>query len=264
MVNKLKLLIVEGNTKEENINFNNAGCVPQSQNFKLHIEKFEPNSEIDIVEPGNDDSILKIISSLKKYDGIVLTGSTLRIEDTNDEVKKHIEFVKTCFKYEKKFFAACWGLQVCVTAAGGKCRVSPKGAHVGIAYDIELTNEGKKHKLFDFKPHKFTTPAFNYDEVEIPPNNSVLLASNKINKFEALHFTVGNSVIWGMQYHPEIPYDYMIKLIKHRSKRLIDKNVFKNQNDIDQHINSIEEAKTKLNDNIRTLELKNWLNYLKI
>ena len=264
MVNKLKLLIVEGNTKKENINFNNAGCVPQSQNFKLHIKKLEPNSEIDIVEPRNDHSILKIISSLKKYDGIVLTGSTLRIEDTSDEVKKHIEFVKTCFKYEKKFFAACWGLQVSVTAAGGKCRVAPKGAHVGIAYDIELTNEGKKHKLFDFKPHKFTTPAFNYDEVEIPPNNSVLLASNKINKFEALHFTVGNSVIWGLQYHPEIPYDYMIKLIKHRSKRLIDKNVFKNQNDIDQHIKTIEEAKTKLNDNMRTLELKNWLNYLKI
>ena len=65
-MNKLKLLIVEGNTKEENINFNSAGFVPQSQNFKLHIEKLEPNSEIDIVEPGNDKSVSKIISSLKK------------------------------------------------------------------------------------------------------------------------------------------------------------------------------------------------------
>ena len=37
-MNKLKLLIVEGNTKEENINFNDAGCVSQSQNFKKHIE----------------------------------------------------------------------------------------------------------------------------------------------------------------------------------------------------------------------------------
>ena len=124
-MDKLKLLIVEGNTKEENLNFNNAGCVPQSHNFKLHIKKLHPDSEIDIVEPGNDNSILKIISSLKKYDGIVLTGSTLRIEDTSEEVKKHIEFTKTCFKYEKKFFAACWGLQVAVTAAGGKCRVAP-------------------------------------------------------------------------------------------------------------------------------------------
>ena len=262
-MNKLKLLIVEGNTKEENVNFNIAGCVPQSQNFKLHIQKLAPNSEIDIVEPGDDDSISKIIASLKKYDGVILTGSTLRIEDTNNEVKKHIEFAKKCFQYEKKIFAACWGLQVTVTAAGGKCRVSPNGAHVGIAYDIELTDEGKKHKLFNSKPHKFTTPAFNYDEVEVPPSNAVLLASNKINKFEALHFNVGGSEIWGLQYHPEIPYDYMIKLIKKRSRGLIDKNVFRNEKEVGQHINSINKEKAKLRDDIRTLELKNWLDYLR-
>jgi len=261
-MNKLKLLIVEGNTKEENINFNSAGCVSQSQNFKLHIEKLEPKSEIDIVEPGDDKSISKIISSLKKYDGVVLTGSTLRIEDTSEEVKKHIQFAKTCFEHGKIFFAACWGLQVTVTAAGGRCRVAPKGAHVGIAYNIELTSEGKKHKLFNCKPHTFTTPAFNYDEVEIPPSNAVLLASNKINKFEALHFTVGNSEIWGLQYHPEIPYEYMIKLIKRRSKRLIENHTFKNEDEINKHINLIEKAKTELSDDIRTLELKNWLNYL--
>ena len=259
----LKLLIVEGNTKEENSNFNKAGCVPQSENFKQHVKMFEPNCEIDIVEPGDDSTISKIIDSLKKYDGIILTGSTLRIDDFSNEVKKHIDFAKTCFKHEKKIFAACWGLQITVNAAGGKCRVAPSGPHVGIAYDIELTNEGKKHKLYSSKPHKFTTPAFNYDEVEIPPNNAVVLASNKINKFEALHFTVGNSEIWGLQYHPEIPYDYMIKLIKHRSKKLIDNKSFKNETEINQHISLIEKAKVQLKDDIRLLELKNWINYLK-
>jgi len=78
-----------------------------------------------------------------------------------------------------------------------------------------------------------------------------------------LHFTVGNSEIWGLQYHPEIPYDYMIKLIKHRSQRLIDKNVFKNQNEINQHIDSIERAKAELKEDMRIQELKNWLDYLK-
>ena len=55
----------------------------------------------------------------------------------------------------------------------------------------------------------------------------------------------------------------MIKLIKHRSQRLIDKNIFKNQNEINQHVNSIEKAKLNLSDDARTIELKNWLNYLK-
>ena len=259
----LKLLIVEGNTKEENSNFNKAGCVPQSENFTQHVKMFEPNCEIDIVEPGDDSVISKIITSLKKYDGIILTGSTLRIDDESNEVKKHINFAKTCFKHEKKIFAACWGLQVAVTAAGGKCRVASSGPHVGIAYNIELTNEGKKHKLYSSKPHKFTTPAFNYDEVEIPPSNAVLLARNKINKFEALHFTVGNSEIWGLQYHPEIPYDYMIKLIKYRSKKLIDNKSFKDETEINHHISLIDKAKVLLKDDIRLLELKNWLNYLK-
>ena len=256
-------MIVEGNTKEENVNFVNAGCVPQSQNFKQHINKLKPNCEIDIAEPGNDKSISKILTSLKKYDGIVLTGSTLRIEEKSNEVKKHIEFAKRLFENEKKIFAACWGLQITVTAAGGKCRVSPNGPHVGIAKDIKLTEEGKKHSLFKSKPETFTTPAFNYDEVEIPPNNSVLLASNEINKYEALYFTVGKSEIWGLQYHPEIPYDYMIKLIKHRSKGMLEKNIFKNQDEINQHVGSIEKAKLDLSDDSRTIELKNWLNYIK-
>ena len=114
-------------------------------------------------------------------------------------------------------------MQVTVIAAGGKCRVAPNGPHIGIAHDIELNKDGKNHRIYLNKPNKFTTPAFNYDEVEIPPKNSILLASDKINKFQALHFYVGKSEIWGLQYHPEISYDYMIKLIKHRSKRNVGK-----------------------------------------
>jgi|TARA_B100001079_G_scaffold84170_1_gene72390 GMP synthase (glutamine-hydrolysing) len=260
----LKLLIVEGNTKEENSNFIQAGCCPQSENFSQHIRIYEPNSEMDIVEPCNDDDcISKVISSLKKYNGIILTGSTLRINKNCKSVRKQIEFVKKCLEHRNYFFAACWGLQVTVTAAGGKCRVAPNGAHTGIAQNIELTEAGKKHKLYYSKPQKFTAPAFNFDEVEIPPKNSVLLASDTINKFGAIHFTAGNSEIWGLQYHPEIPYSYMIKLLKHRKKRLLDAKTFKNEEEINQHIDLITKEESTTNDISRTLELKNWLGYLR-
>jgi GMP synthase (glutamine-hydrolysing) len=262
-MDKLKILIVEGNTNEENINFDAAGCIPQSENFKLHVQKIEPDCEIEIVSPGDDHSIYRIVESLKKYNGIILTGSTLRVNDNSNEIKKHIQFAKKCFENEQKIFAACWGLQITVTAAGGKCRVSPNGAHIGIAQNIELTDEGKKHNLYSSKLNKFSTPAFNHDEVEIPPANSILLASDKINKFMALQFSVNKSEIWGLQYHPEIPFEYMIKLIKHRSKSLIDKKIFKDIDEVDSHIEIIKEAQSKLKDNIRTLELKNWLNYIK-
>ena len=55
----------------------------------------------------------------------------------------------------------------------------------------------------------------------------------------------------------------MVKLIKHRKKRLLDAKSFNNEDEIDQHINLITKEDLKINDNTRTLELKNWLNYLK-
>ena len=55
----------------------------------------------------------------------------------------------------------------------------------------------------------------------------------------------------------------MIKLIKHRSKGLLESNVFKNHGEINDHVNKIEKAKLNLSDDARTIELKNWLNYLK-
>jgi len=260
---KLKILVVEGNTKEENVNFNQAGCASQSENFSEHIKMHEPDCEVDIIEPADNSSMEKIISSLKKYNGVILTGSTLRINDNSEEVKKHIEFTRRCFEHTNYIYAACWGLQVSVAAAGGKCRVATNGANTGIAQDVMLTDVGIKHRLYKSKPKKFNAPAFNFDEVEIPPKNSVLLASTSVNKFSAIHFTAGKSEVWGLQYHPEIPYSYMIRLLKHRKKRLIDNKNFENENELNKYIDLITKEDLITSDNSRTLELKNWLDHIK-
>ena len=46
-MNKLKILVVEGNTKEENVNFNQAGCASQSENFGEHIKMHEPENNLN-------------------------------------------------------------------------------------------------------------------------------------------------------------------------------------------------------------------------
>jgi glycerol kinase len=55
----------------------------------------------------------------------------------------------------------------------------------------------------------------------------------------------------------------MIKLIRHRAKGLIDKNFFKDINEVNSHIKVIEKVNNELKDETRTLELKNWLNHIK-
>ena len=169
--------------------------------------------------------------------------------------------MKECFKCVKKILAICWGMQVAVTAAGGEVKKGVDGTHIGIANDIEVTNEGLKNPLYKDKSNKFNTPAFNFDEVVTIPKDSIHLASNKINKIQGLNFKSGVSEIWGLQYHPEITYAKMVDIIKFRKEALIEKrNRFKNEEEINSHINFIEkEIKISKKDS-RMLELRNWLN----
>ena len=164
----------------------------------------------------------------------------------------------------KKILAICWGMQVAVTAAGGEVKKSKNGAHIGIASDIEINENGINHPLYISKNKKFNSPAFNFDEVVTLPKGAINLASNKINKIQSVHFKSGISDVWGLQYHPEITYHKMITLINFRKDKLInERKCFKDEEEIKKHINFIEkEIKISVKES-RMLELKNWLNYLK-
>ena len=157
----------------------------------------------------------------------------------------------------------CWGMQVAVTAAGGEVKKGINGSHIGIANDIELTNKGINNSLYKDKNKIFNTPAFNFDEVVTVPADATLLASNKINKVQGLNFKCGVSEIWGIQYHPEITYKKMIDIIKFRKDALIEKrNRFKNEEEINNHINFIEEEIKISKKDARMIELRNWLNII--
>ena len=90
------------------------------------------------------------------------------------------------------------------------------------------------------------------------------MASNKINNVQSINFKSGVSDVWGLQYHPEITYHKMITLIKFRKDRLINmRKCFKNEKEIQDHINFIENEIKFSEKESRMLELKNWLDYLK-
>ena len=60
------LLIVEGNTKEDNVNFLKAGCIPQSENFSKHIRLLDPEFEIDVVESfGDVEPVMDIVNFIR-------------------------------------------------------------------------------------------------------------------------------------------------------------------------------------------------------
>ena len=216
------------------------------------------------LNPINPSWSVLVLPNINKYDGLIWGGSSLNIYNDCIEIRRQISFMKECFKNINKILAICWGMQVAVTAAGGTVKKSTNGAHIGIANDIEINQNGKNHPLYISKNKKFNSPAFNFDEVVTLPEGAINLASNKINKIQSVHFKSGVSDVWGIQYHPEITYHKMITLINLRRDKLInDRKCFKDEKEIQNHIKFIEEEIKCSEKNSRMLELKNWLAYLK-
>ena len=259
-----KILIVEGNLREENQSFSTAGIQTHTESLKDSLAFFTNDLETHVVNPSSDQNIDKNIDALESYDGLIWGGSSLNIYNNTPEIIRQIEFMKECQKKIKKILAICWGMQVAVTAAGGEVKKSTKGSHKGIALNIEINSDGLNHPLYKNKDKKFNTPAFNFDEVVTMPENSTLLASNSINNVQGINFSVGDCDIWGIQYHPEITYNKMINLIIFRKERLLEKGAFKDQNEIDSHIGHIEKENKKLDKISRMRELENWLDYLNL
>ena len=262
-MNKLNLLIVEGNIKKDTELFIKAAGSSVSENLKKLILKLEPMASIKIIHPGDDIEVSHVTKNLIDFNGVIFTGGAMRINDKTEEIKKHIAFAKKCFNSHKKIFAICWGLQIWGVAAGGKVSKGKNGAHVGIASDVEINYNGKKHPIYKNKRIFFNTPAFNFDEVCRIPKDATILSSDKINNVMGLHFYVELSEIWGVQYHPDYFYSQTIALTKIRKDKLIDNNYFASIEDFEKNISYIKSEEKKLKFDDRCCEVKNWLNYIK-
>ena len=262
MNSDLNILIVEGNLKEENENFSNVGIQTHTESLKESLNYFTKNIKFEVVNPSSDQNLEQVINKLHLYNGLIWGGSSLNIYNDTPEIKRQLSFMNECQKKVKNILAICWGMQVAVTAAGGEVKKS-FGAHIGIANDLIINNEGLKHPLYKDKINNFNTPAFNFDEVVTLPKNGICLASNKVNKIQSIYFEINNNKVWGLQYHPEITYEKMIQLIKFRKDRLIEnRKVFKNYDQVDKHISFIEKEILISDKQQRMIELKNWLNSL--
>ncbi len=257
-----KILIVEGNLKEENQSFTEGGIKTHTESLKDSISYFTNDLEIDVVNPSSDKNISEVAKGLEKFDGMIWGGSSLNIYNDTLEIRRQIEFMRSCQNKIKKILAICWGLQVAATVAGGQVKRCVTGSHRGIAHDIEINSNGLQHPIYKNKNETFNTPAFNFDEVVKLPENSILLASNPINKVMGVNFKSGVSDIWGIQYHPEITYDKMINLIHFRKDRLLNNKAFVDEQEINNHVAMIAEENKKSNKDLRMRELENWLNYL--
>ena len=159
-----KILIVEGNLREENESFSENGIQTHTESLKDSLSHFTDELSFDVVNPSSDQNIQLISDQLEQYDGLIWGGSSLNIYNDTPEIRRQIEFMKNCQNKVGKILAICWGMQVAVTAAGGQVKKADN-SHIGIANEIEINKNGINHPLYKNKDKKFNSPAFNFDEV---------------------------------------------------------------------------------------------------
>jgi len=83
-----KILIVEGNLREENQNFSTSGIQTHTQSLQDSLAFFNKDLDIDVVNPSSDDDIDNNVKELEKYDGLIWGGSSLNIYNDTPEIRR--------------------------------------------------------------------------------------------------------------------------------------------------------------------------------
>lgn len=161
--------------------------------------------------------------ALSDFDGIAWTGSPLNAYHETDAVSRQVAFARTAFQSGVPCFGSCWGLQVMMVALGGKVRMNPKGAEMGFARSILLTDAGRAHPMYDGKPRVFDALCVHQDEVCDLPSGAELLAGNSISDVQAASLRDGERSFWGVQYHPEYDLLQIAAMFKRSAARFVDR-----------------------------------------
>ena len=268
----MNILLVDGNEKEASDRYKRLGMETQYEVYEKVLKK---NSKSDInittIHPAIHEEYLPLGVNLDDFEAIAWTGSLLNIYDQTKPIIKQIELAKELFKRKNKIFGSCWGLQVLVTAAGGKVRKNPNGLEAVLAKNITLNQDGEIHPMYKNKKKSFNALCWHYDEAEKLPKETKVLASNKISQFQSISFEVNQSSVWAVQYHPEFNSKWMAGLMEMRKDILLEQKVYENLSEFEnekmilQNPDNLEKKELHIYDDvvdeeIHSLELSNWLN----
>jgi GMP synthase (glutamine-hydrolysing) len=225
------ILVIDGNRaaiREQQVA---AGGQPSGEGY-AQVLKSVAAVNCDIVRPADAEVRFAPGSGLSSYDGVVITGSALNVYEGGAPIERQIELARATFAAGVPFFGSCWGLQVAVSAAGGRVRRNPRGREFGFARRIELGAAGRRHAMFRGKPPVFEAITVHRDDIEQLPEGAVELARNEMG-LQAIELRHGAGTFWGVQYHPEYSFNEIAATALRYAATLIDEHLFADQAELE-------------------------------
>jgi len=275
----LRFLILNCYPRESRRRFDEMDVGHPHHLFRRCLLKYAPNAKVDIRFIADVEEPLPSARELRRYDGIIWTGSDLTVYHSHDpRVTRQIELARLIYGLGIPSYGSCWGIQMAAVAAGGEVRRNPKGREWGVALGIARTVAGKNSALLKGKPERYSGFVMHLDEVTKLPREAKLLATGDHTRVQAVEVIYRNGVFWATQYHPEYDFYEMGRLIRARAEALVQEGFFASTNEVMRHVelyfslnkNSLSpelRAELRVGDDImdpsvRELELRNWIEFL--
>lgn len=281
MTKQLRFLIIDGYPKVNRDEFDKVGMGLAGQLYADLLLQHLPDAKYDIFYSSDKGVELPDKQGIKIYDAVLWPGCNLTIYHTHDHcVTKMIDVAKIAYEVGIPQFGSCWGIQMAVFAAGGEVKLNPKGREMGVARKIFLTDNGKKHPMYEGKPMVFDGFISHDDEITKLPEGALWLASNDFTRVQAVAVNHKKGIFWATQYHPEYNLHEMACLIIAREEKLIKYGFLKNHEDMVDLVDKLKALAADpaqkhlrwqlgidddlLSDSIRQCEFVNWLNKIVI
>lgn len=218
----LRLLIADGNDRAGRADRVAATGKTSAEAYAEVVRDHAPEAACRLVSPADADATLPAGADLAAYDGIIVTGSALRIRDRTPEVLRQVELVRAALEAGARVFGSCWGVQVAAVVAGGDAAANPRGPEYGFARRIVPTRAGASHPLLAGRPYAWDAPAIHLDAVVTPPPAARVLAGNGLLPVQAIEIRHGSGLFWGTQYHPELDLDALAAMLRSSADAIVE------------------------------------------
>jgi GMP synthase (glutamine-hydrolysing) len=211
---------------------------PFSENLKVLDEPLTRDTNEAFIFHAPEDSFDRLREF--DFDGVIISGSTLSVEDKPDFVIHLRKYVRYLWKRNIPTLAICYGQQLITDVFGGTVgkfseEKQPFNVHSreqGLV-PLFLTPAGKKSDLFKGLPDCFFIYSGHKYFVKEPPSaqtadgrvQSELLAFNQTEIYKAFRF----DNFYTLAFHPELTADRMQFLFEHRRKKLLQENFCRNE-----------------------------------
>jgi len=267
------ILVIDGNRAATRAAQVAAGGSPTGESYAATLESLA-SVRCEVVRPADGEVRLARDGGLAGYDGVAITGSALNVYEGGAHIERQIALARAAFAAGVPFFGSCWGMQVAVTAAGGRVRPNPLGREFGFARRIELNGEGRRHPMFGGKPAVFEAITVHRDDIDALPAGAVVLAANDMG-VQALELRHGPGVFWGVQYHPEYTFGEIAACAVRYGAKLIEEGLFTGSGELEAFVAELRTLERRPTDrrltwkhglgagvqqpSLKLAELRNWL-----